>query len=114
MDKGCRRKAARRVNIINPATEQPAGRISLATSADVDVAVKGARAAFKTLSLRTPKNEDGGMITSPISRDRPIITADLPQVRIYSPFRFSRYSFNSNPPMKLRCSFEALKVTVHI
>jgi aldehyde dehydrogenase (NAD+) len=43
------------VNIINPATEKPAGRISLATSADVDVAVKAARAAFKTFSLTTPK-----------------------------------------------------------
>jgi aldehyde dehydrogenase (NAD+) len=42
------------VNIVNPATEQPAGRVSLATSADVDVAVKAARAAFKTFSLTTP------------------------------------------------------------
>src|SRR5260221_11599393 len=41
------------VNIVNPATEQPAGRISLATSADVAFAVKAARAAFKTFSLTT-------------------------------------------------------------
>jgi aldehyde dehydrogenase (NAD+) len=51
------------VNIINPATEQPVGRISLATSAEVDVAVKAARAAFKTFSLTTPKqrSSSGGV-----------------------------------------------------
>jgi aldehyde dehydrogenase (NAD+) len=35
-------------DIINPATEMVAGRISLASPADVDLAVKAARAALKT------------------------------------------------------------------
>jgi aldehyde dehydrogenase (NAD+) len=43
------------VDIINPATEQIAGRISLASSADVDLAVRAARTAFKSFSLTTGK-----------------------------------------------------------
>jgi aldehyde dehydrogenase (NAD+) len=36
--------------VINPATEQPVGKILLGTAEDVDVAVKAARAAFETWS----------------------------------------------------------------
>ena len=42
------------LEVINPATEQPIGRISLGSAADVDRAVKAARAAFETFS-RTKK-----------------------------------------------------------
>ena len=42
--------------VINPATEQVAGHISLGTAADVDVAVKAATAAFSTYS-QTSKQE---------------------------------------------------------
>ena len=38
------------VDVINPATERPAGNITLATAADVDRAVAAARAAFVTFS----------------------------------------------------------------
>jgi aldehyde dehydrogenase (NAD+) len=39
--------------IVNPATEQPVGVVSLGTGADVDVAVAAARRAFETYSLST-------------------------------------------------------------
>jgi aldehyde dehydrogenase (NAD+) len=38
------------LDVINPATEKPAGRISLGSAADVDLAVKAARRAFETFS----------------------------------------------------------------
>jgi aldehyde dehydrogenase (NAD+) len=38
------------IDVINPATEVAAGRISMGTAADVDKAVKAARAAFETWS----------------------------------------------------------------
>ena len=41
---------ARSIDVINPATEKSAGRISMGTAADVDRAVKAARAAFATYS----------------------------------------------------------------
>jgi aldehyde dehydrogenase (NAD+) len=44
------------LDVINPATEQPIGRISLGSAADVDKAVAAARAAFETFS-RTKKEE---------------------------------------------------------
>jgi aldehyde dehydrogenase (NAD+) len=40
-------------DVINPATEEVAGRISLGTAADVDRAVKAARRAFQTFSQTT-------------------------------------------------------------
>jgi aldehyde dehydrogenase (NAD+) len=46
----------RDLDVINPATEQPAGRISLGSAADVDRAVSAARTAFDTFS-RTAKEE---------------------------------------------------------
>ncbi len=39
------------LDVINPATEQPIGRISMGSAADVDKAVAAARAAFETFSL---------------------------------------------------------------
>ncbi|HYB40346.1 MAG TPA: aldehyde dehydrogenase family protein [Candidatus Methylomirabilis sp.] len=47
---------ARPFDVINPATEKPAGQISLGSAADVDRAVKAARVAFPTYS-RTSKAE---------------------------------------------------------
>ena len=41
---------AKSIDVINPATEKPAGRISMGSAADVDKAVKAARAAFETWS----------------------------------------------------------------
>ena len=40
----------RLLDVINPATEQPMGRISLGSAADVDKAVAAAKAAFTTFS----------------------------------------------------------------
>src|SRR5688572_28698483 len=40
--------APRTHDVINPATEEPCGRISLGTSADVDTAVAAAKRAFET------------------------------------------------------------------
>ena len=42
------------LDVINPATEEPIGRISLGSAADVDRAVAAARAAFETLLGRPP------------------------------------------------------------
>jgi len=44
------------LNVINPATEEPIGQISLGSKADVDKAVAAARKAFETFS-RTTKEE---------------------------------------------------------
>lgn len=41
------------LDVINPSTEEPIGRISLGSSADVDKAVAAARRAFETFSLTT-------------------------------------------------------------
>ena len=41
---------ARSIDVINPATEAPAGRISMGSAADVDLAVKAARKAFASYS----------------------------------------------------------------
>src|SRR5262249_56668056 len=46
----------RTLDVINPATEQPFAKISLGSAADVDRAVKAARAAFSAYS-RTSKDE---------------------------------------------------------
>jgi len=43
--------APKTLDVINPATEAVAGRISMGSAADVDKAVKAARAAFETWSL---------------------------------------------------------------
>ena len=41
---------AKTADVINPATEKIAGRISMGSAADVDIAVKAARKAFATYS----------------------------------------------------------------
>jgi len=41
-------------DVINPATEQPIGKISMGSAEDVDRAVKAARKAFATFSRTTP------------------------------------------------------------
>src|SRR4029434_3822447 len=46
----------RDLDVINPATEQPIGKILLGTAEDVDAAVKAARAAFETYS-QTSRDE---------------------------------------------------------
>ena len=43
----------RTLDVINPANEEPVGRISLGSKADVDKAVAAARRAFDTFSLTT-------------------------------------------------------------
>ena len=48
--------APKTLDVINPATEGVAGRISLGGAADVDKAVKAARKAFETFS-RTTRDE---------------------------------------------------------
>jgi aldehyde dehydrogenase (NAD+) len=50
------------LDVINPATEGVAGKISLGTAADVDAAVKAARKAFETFS-RTSREERIDLIT---------------------------------------------------
>ena len=45
--------APKKLDVINPATEAPAGRISMGGAADVDRAVAAARAAFETFSQTT-------------------------------------------------------------
>jgi aldehyde dehydrogenase (NAD+) len=57
---------ARTHDVINPANEEPVGRISLGTSADVDKAVAAARAAFESFSRTTPQ-ERGAMLDKVIA-----------------------------------------------
>ncbi|HZD26390.1 MAG TPA: aldehyde dehydrogenase family protein [Alphaproteobacteria bacterium] len=47
--------APKTMDVINPATEEPIGRISLGGAADVDRAVKAARTAFESFSQTTPE-----------------------------------------------------------
>ncbi len=47
--------------VINPATEEPIGRVSLGSAGDVDKAVKAARAAFESFS-RTSKEERAALL----------------------------------------------------
>src|ERR1051326_7635045 len=47
---------AKTLDVINPATEEPIGRISLGSIADVDKAVAAARSAFETFG-RTSREE---------------------------------------------------------
>ncbi|SPP92908.1 aldehyde dehydrogenase family protein [Bradyrhizobium vignae] len=54
------------VEVINPATEKAAGKITLATAADVDRAVIAARSAFKTFS-RTSRQERIDLLSSILS-----------------------------------------------
>ena len=44
---------AKTIDVINPATEEPIGQVSLGSKADVDKAVKAARRAFETYSHST-------------------------------------------------------------
>ncbi|MFP5462139.1 MAG: aldehyde dehydrogenase family protein [Gammaproteobacteria bacterium] len=46
--------SSRTLDVINPATEASAGRISMGSAADVDRAVKAARAAFPSFSATSP------------------------------------------------------------
>lgn len=57
-------------NVINPATEEVAGTISLGNEVDVDAAVKAARAAFRSYS-RTARKERIELFGSIISTCRP-------------------------------------------
>jgi aldehyde dehydrogenase (NAD+) len=50
------------LDVINPATEEPIGQISLGSKADVDKAVKAARRAFETFS-QTTKEERLALLT---------------------------------------------------
>jgi aldehyde dehydrogenase (NAD+) len=51
------------IDVINPATERPTGQITLATAADVDRAVKAARAALASFS-RTTRQERLDLLSS--------------------------------------------------
>lgn len=41
------------IDVINPATEQPSGKVAIGSAADVDAAVEAARRAFETWGLTT-------------------------------------------------------------
>ena len=44
----------RTLEVVDPSTEQPSGRVALGTAADIDRAVAAARTAFASFSLTTP------------------------------------------------------------
>ena len=54
-------KGKQTVDVINPATEEVAGRVTLGTAEDVDIAVRAARKAFATFSL-TSREERMGIL----------------------------------------------------
>jgi hypothetical protein len=56
----------RELDVINPATEQPVGKILLGTADDVDAAVKAARAAFETFA-QTSREERVALLERIIS-----------------------------------------------
>jgi aldehyde dehydrogenase (NAD+) len=57
---------AKTLEVVNPSTEEPIGRISLGSAADVDKAVKAARAAFETFG-RTSREERIALLESVIA-----------------------------------------------
>src|SRR6516225_6533595 len=58
--------APKTLEVVNPSTEEPIGRISLGSAADVDKAVKAARAAFETFG-RTSREERIALLESVIA-----------------------------------------------
>ena len=95
--------------IINPATEQPAGRVSLATSADVDVAVKAARAAYKTFSQTTPKQRIEllqNIVREYVPRRQDL--ADALTEELGAPAKFSYEVQSGTGLMHLQTAIEAL------
>ena len=53
--------SSRDLDVINPATDQRTGVIRLGTAADVDAAVRAARAAFDTFSLTSREDRIAAM-----------------------------------------------------
>ena len=64
------------LDVINPATEGVAGRISMGSAADVDAAVKAARAA---LSSRPVATGQAALVTMMIRSSRKVLT-DWPKM----------------------------------
>ena len=79
------------IDVINPATEELAGRVSLADSADVDVAANAARRAFHNWS-RTGRDERVNLLEQIVSeyRKRAVEIADAITEEIGAPSSLSR------------------------
>ena len=58
------------LDVINPADETVAGRISIGSAADVDVAAQAARPAVATWSLTPPAPVSYKQMTRPTTADR--------------------------------------------
>ena len=98
------------LNVINPATEQSAGQITLATPADVDRAVTAARKAFRTFS-RTTRQERIDLLKSILDfyTARHQDLADALVEELGAPAKFARERQAGTGFMHLRTAIEALK-----
>lgn len=101
------------VDLINPATERAVGRISLATSADVDVAVKAARHALKTFSLTTREERIALLSrTLEVYATRHKDLADALTAELGAPIKFAMETQAGVGFLHLQTAIEALKTYV--
>jgi aldehyde dehydrogenase (NAD+) len=101
------------IDVINPATEAPVGRITLATPSDVDRAVDAARVAFKTFS-QTTRQERVDLLNSILSvfvrRRRDLSDALVEELG--APMAFAHDSLSATGLRHLQTGIEALKTYV--
>jgi aldehyde dehydrogenase (NAD+) len=101
------------VDVINPATEQPAGQIALGTAADVDRAVAAARMAFRTFS-KTTRQQRIDLLNSVLSAyaRRHQDLADALVEELGAPAKFAKETQAGVGFLHLQAAIEALKTYV--
>jgi aldehyde dehydrogenase (NAD+) len=98
------------IDVINPATERPAGQITLATPADVDRAVAAARTAFRTFS-KTSRQERIDLLNSVLGAyaARHQDLADALVEELGAPAKFARDMQAGTGFLHLQTAVEVLK-----
>jgi aldehyde dehydrogenase (NAD+) len=101
------------IDVINPATEQPAGQISLGTAADVDRAVVAARMAFRTFSKTTRRQRIDLLnnVLSAYSRRHQDL-ADALVEELGAPAKFAKETQAGVGFLHLQTAIEALKTYI--
>ena len=98
------------LDVINPATEEPIGRISLGSAADVDKAVMAARAAFETF-CRTSREERIALLEHIITAysDRTDEIAEAISLEMGAPIGFAKAAQAPAGLAHLKQALEVLK-----
>src|ERR1051326_6447586 len=98
------------LDVINPATEEPIGRISLGSAADVDKAVMAARAAFETFG-RTSREERIALLEHIITAysDRTDEIAEAISLEMGAPIGFAKAAQAPAGLAHLKQALEVLK-----